>query len=38
LEEKLQLVDRLGNGKKGFAAAQLRTDAFRQVFDAFLMR
>ncbi|KAG2448875.1 hypothetical protein HYH02_006224 [Chlamydomonas schloesseri] len=36
LEEKLGLVERLGNGNKGFAAAQLRTDAFRQVFDAFL--
>ncbi|PNH07977.1 hypothetical protein TSOC_005506 [Tetrabaena socialis] len=36
LEEKLSLVERLGNGNKGFAAAQLRTDAFRQVFDAFL--
>lgn len=31
LEEKLSLVERLGNGNKGFAAAQLRTDAFRQV-------
>ncbi|KXZ47084.1 hypothetical protein GPECTOR_38g321 [Gonium pectorale] len=36
LEEKLSLVERLGNGNKGFAAAQLRADAFRQVFDAFL--
>ena len=31
LDEKLSLVERLGNGNKGFAAAQLRTDAYRQV-------
>mmetsp|Transcript_2185 Transcript_2185/g.3296 ORF Transcript_2185/g.3296 Transcript_2185/m.3296 type:complete len:272 (-) Transcript_2185:298-1113(-) len=36
LDEKLSLIDRLGSGSKGFAAAQLRTDAYRQVFDAFL--
>lgn len=31
LDEKLALVERLGSGSKGFAAAQLRTDAYRQV-------
>ncbi|KAG1675143.1 hypothetical protein FOA52_003366 [Chlamydomonas sp. UWO 241] len=36
LEEKLSLVDRVGSASKGFAATQMRTDAYRQVFDAFL--
>jgi len=36
LEEKLGLVHRVGTASKGFAATQMRTDAYRQVFDAFL--
>jgi len=36
LDEKLSLVSRLGATNKGFAAIQMRTDAYRQVFDAFL--
>eukprot|EP00798_Chlamydomonas_sp_ICE-L_P024113 gene24113-9688_t len=36
LEEKLKLVDKLGAKDDGFAAKQLRTDAHRQAFDAFI--
>lgn len=37
LEEKLSLVKRVGAAStRGFAATQMRTDAYRQVFDAFL--
>lgn len=36
LAEKLELVKRVGAASKGFAATQMRTDAYRQVFDAFL--
>lgn len=36
LEDKLKLIDRLGAGSDGFAAKQLRTDAYRQAFDAFI--
>ncbi|KAJ9528271.1 hypothetical protein QJQ45_014241, partial [Haematococcus lacustris] len=36
LDDKLSLIDNIGAGNKGFAAIQLRTDAHRQVFDAFL--
>ncbi|GAX77350.1 hypothetical protein CEUSTIGMA_g4796.t1 [Chlamydomonas eustigma] len=36
LAEKLNMVNRVGAASKGFAATQMRTDAYRQVFDAFL--
>jgi hypothetical protein len=36
LAEKLNMVNKLGAASKGFAATQMRTDAYRQVFDAFL--
>ena len=31
LEEKLSLINRVGAASKGFAATQMRTDAYRQV-------
>ena len=31
LEEKLSLVGKVGAASKGFAATQMRTDAYRQV-------
>lgn len=36
LSEKLELVNKVGAASKGFAGTQMRTDAHRQVFDAFL--
>jgi hypothetical protein len=33
LEEKLSLVGKVGAASKGFAATQMRTDAYRQVFE-----
>jgi len=36
LEEKLSAVDKVGAASKGFAATQMRVEAHRQVFDAFL--
>lgn len=36
LHERLALVDRMAAARKGFAVTQFRTDAYRQVFDAFL--
>lgn len=31
LEEKLSLINKVGAASKGFAATQMRTDAYRQV-------
>jgi hypothetical protein len=31
LDEKLSLVEKVGAASKGFAATQMRTDAYRQV-------
>lgn len=36
LEEKLSAVGRVGAASQGFAATQMRVEAHRQVFDAFL--